>query len=86
MVCGGLSFLSIPSVGTYTARQEGLQGHMAGPIDMALNVLLAREWEPELLCSVVSIEHLISAPCGVRFWGTIENKTVQVSRMSEKWV
>lgn len=55
---------------------------MAGPIDMALNVLLAWEWEAELLCSVVSIEHLVSAPCGVRFWGTIENKTVQVSRMS----
>lgn len=62
MICGGLSCLSVPAVGTDTAWQEGLQGHMAGHIDMALNVLLACEWGPELLCSAVSIEHLISVP------------------------
>lgn len=54
--------MSVPAVGTDTAWLEGLQGHLTGHIDMALNVLLAWEWGPELLCSAVSIEHLISAP------------------------
>lgn len=51
-VCDGLSCLS-PAVETDSAWQEGLQGHMARLIDMALNVLSTCEWEPELVCSLV---------------------------------
>lgn len=81
MVCGRLSCLSL-AVETDLAWQEGHQGHMAEVVDMdldALSILIIII--NSLSSSLVLIKQLTSAPQDSTFWGTIGNKTAQVSRL-----